>query len=369
MPKQKYTKRADGRYYTGVWDGTYKVNGKKNIIPVYAKSSRELEIKVLQIREKLSCGEYAKQQDVTFGKYAQIWFDTYKNIREKNTQAMYKNIIRSHLADLENKRLTDIKKSDIQGLINERQEHYRTCEQIRLTVSQIMRAAADDQLITETQRRAVCSRLELPKHSKTEKRPLTQQEKDAMKTADFTDRERAFVYIIYGCGLRRGEALALTWADIDCDAGILTVNKALAYDGNNPYVKSTKTANSVRKIPMPSWLSTYLREYRHNTCGLHLFSSKNCEWITHSSYVKMWSNIVRKMNAAAGGCNDVKIIYDLTAHIFRHNYCTQLCYSGLSIKKVAELLGDSEKMVMEVYSHILEEKEQAEDKIELAMVL
>lgn len=41
----------------------------------------------------------------------------------------------------------------------------------------------------------------------------------------------------------------------------------------------------------------------------------------------------------------------------------------MSIKKVAELLGDSEKMVTEVYSHILEEKENTEEKIEAAVAL
>ena len=54
-------------------------------------------------------------------------------------------------------------------------------------------------------------------------------------------------------------------------------------------------------------------------------------------------------------------ITGLTAHIFRHNYCTNLCYQipKISIKKIAQLLGDTEKMVLDVYNHIILEKEDA----------
>ena len=53
------------------------------------------------------------------------------------------------------------------------------------------------------------------------------------------------------------------------------------------------------------------------------------------------------------------VVTDLTAHIFRHNYCTNLCYRvpEISIKKIAQLMGDTEKMVLNVYNHIIEEKE------------
>ena len=53
------------------------------------------------------------------------------------------------------------------------------------------------------------------------------------------------------------------------------------------------------------------------------------------------------------------VVTDLTAHIFRHNYCTNLCYRvpEISIKKIAQLMGDTEKMVLNVYNHIIKEKE------------
>lgn len=369
MPRTRYKKRADGRYYTSVWDGTYKPDGKRNLVHLYAATSAELERKVGKVRAQLDTGQYVRNSDTLFGEYAQTWLKTYKSVREKGTQAMYRNIINVHLAEIAYIKLSEIRKSDIQGIINERQEHYRTCEQIRLTVSQIMRAAEDDRLITDGKRREVCERIQLPAKPRREKRALTEQEKAAIKAADFTDRERTFVYLIYACGLRRGEALALTWTDVDLEAGEISINKAVAFDKNDPYLKCPKSRKSTRRVPIPAWLSTYLQQQRANICGLNLIAGRSGGLLTHSGYAKMWESIRRKMNQAAGGTEAIEVIHDLTAHVFRHNYCTQLIYAGMSIKKVAELLGDSEKMVTEVYSHILEEKESTEEKIEAAVAL
>ena len=54
----------------------------------------------------------------------------------------------------------------------------------------------------------------------------------------------------------------------------------------------------------------------------------------------------------------------LTAHMFRHNYETLLHYSDISPKKAAQLLGDSSiEMVIRIYAHLDEQKENAIEKI------
>lgn len=88
----------------------------------------------------------------------------------------------------------------------------------------------------------------------------------------------------------------------------------------------------------------------------YLFTMRNGKLVTKSSYRKMWERIIRRMQEV---CSDQ--IVDLTAHVFRHNYCTNLCYQipTVSIKRIAQLLGDTEKMVLDVYNHIILEKEDA----------
>ena len=91
--------------------------------------------------------------------------------------------------------------------------------------------------------------------------------------------------------------------------------------------------------------------------------------MTKSAYDKMWASVVKKINLAAGGTARAPAVTGLTAHVFRHNYCTQLCYQipKISIKKITQLLGDTEKMVIEVYNHIVEEQESPSEAIEDAV--
>jgi integrase len=67
---------------------------------------------------------------------------------------------------------------------------------------------------------------------------------EAVKTADFPPMERCFVYIIYGCGMRRGEVLALNKDfHIDLKKGVIKVNSFVMYRGNLPEIKKDCQAN------------------------------------------------------------------------------------------------------------------------------
>lgn len=67
-------------------------------------------------------------------------------------------------------------------------------------------------------------------------------------------------------GLRRGELLALTWADVDADARTISVSKSLEMtreDGvTAARVKATKTASSVRAVPLPLAAVALLKAHR-----------------------------------------------------------------------------------------------------------
>lgn len=57
-------------------------------------------------------------------------------------------------------------------------------------------------------------------------------------------------------------------------------------------------------------------------------------------------------------------INGITSYTFRHNYATMLYYSGISLKQAAKYMGHSDtKMIMEVYAHLDESKENSVSKI------
>ena len=365
MAKAKYTKNSRGEYETKIWDGTYNVDGSKHRKRLVSrKSSADLERQVNQLKSEVENGQYVQNTDVTFLEYARSWLKTKKAAREMNTRKMYENIIETHLSFLEGVRLSDIRNSHFQLAINNALDKPRTCQQIEITFKQILKMAVADNYIGVGMYDKICADINLPCYVKKEKRPLTQVEKAAISKVSFTAREKAFVYIIYSCGLRRGEALALSKFDFKTENGKMSVSitKALIFPNNASEIKPMpKSNNGFRTVPVPDTTAAYLKEYLAALPGTYLFTCRDGSIMTHSAYVKMWQSIVRKMNHAAGGTDAFPVISDLTAHIFRHNYCTNLCYQvpAISIKKIAQLMGDTEKMVLDVYNHIMDEKEDA----------
>jgi len=375
MAKAKYKKNSRGEYHTRIWDGTYNPNGSKHRINLKSKkSSADLERKVNALRSQVENGNYVQNSDILFLDYAREWLQTKKGVREKNTQHMYKNIIETHLSFLESVKLSDIRNSHFQLTVNKALDKPRICQQIYITFKQILKMAVTDNYIGSGMYEMICSDINLPKYTRKEKRTLTKEEKEAMASAAFTDREKAFLFIIYYCGLRRGEALALSMFDFsfEKDKCTVSITKALIFDGNASEIKPVpKSDNGFRTVPVPESASAFLKEYISKINGAQLFTCRNGSLITHSSYVKMWNSIVKKMNHAAGGTDMFPAITGLTAHIFRHNYCSNLCYKvpEISIKKIAQLMGDTEKVVIDVYNHIIDEKEDVSEVVESALAM
>lgn len=364
MAKAKYKQNSRGEWETKIWDGTYNADGSKHRQRLVSKkSSADLEKQVNKLRNEVENGQYVQKTDIMFLDYAREWLRVKKGVREKNTQTMYKNVIETHLSFLEDVRLSDIRNSHFQLAINNALDKPRTCQQIYITFKQILKMAVIDNYIGSGMYDMICAEISLPKYTKKEKRPLTPVEKAALPKADFTDREKAFVYIIYSCGLRRGEALALSKFDFKFEDGksSVSITKALIFGKNASEIKSLpKSDNGFRTLPIPDSTAKYLKQYISGINGTYLFTCVTSgETMTRSAYVKMWASIARKINHSAGGTDAFPVIQGLTAHIFRHNYCTNLCYKvpEISIKKIAQLMGDTEKMVLDVYNHIMEEKE------------
>lgn len=373
MASAKYKKNYRGLYETKIWDGTYNADGSKHRKTISSKkSSADLERKVQEFKDSIKNQGTIHPTAYTFGEYALHWLNVRKGTKEINTQAMYRRIIKVHLSPIGHLPLASVMNSHIQQCINAAADKPRTCQQIYLTARQIMRMALCDFLIGQNQFQMTFTDISLPKYIKGEKRALTPIEKDSIPKADFSMMEKAYVYLIYGCGLRRGEALALTKFDINLKEATLSVTKTIVFDENDGIIKNMpKTGNGIRIVPIPMATLAVLKEYLPALSRAELFTTKRGTLITKSAYFQMWKRIVSKMNAAAGGSEAFPVITDLTAHIFRHNYCSNLCYQvpSISIKKIAQLMGDTEKVVLDVYNHIIEEKENVTDVVEAALAL
>lgn len=355
-------KRTDGRYKRSILIG-YTEEGKEKRKYVYGTSKKEVEQKISEIRMQLERGVYIEDKNLTVGEWADKWLDTYKTGVQYNTFEMYAHIINLYIKpEVGNLPLTKLKTHHIQNIINKYAAKglTRTLQQIKLTMNQIIKQAINNDLLYKN----VAENVILPQIDSRPKRSLTNDEKKLLEKADFTIKEKAFVYLLLYSGLRRGEALALTRNDIDFEKNVIRVNKTIIYKGNNAEIKnSPKTDAGNREIPILSNLKSILRDYIQSIQTIYSFTQNNGEIMSKSSFRRFWDGIMDKLNTAAGGRNYISrnkgenkviaISQDITPHTFRHTYATMLYYAGVDIKTAQYLLGHSSiKVTMDIYTHI-----------------
>ena len=300
MAKAKYTKTKSGYFRTKAWDGTYNADGSKHRVDVTSKkSSADLEKKVNEIKNRVSQNDFMASSTETVYDYALYWLDTYKSVKSRNTYLSYKRTIEYHLQDFYSLKLQSLTRGHIQQLINSRFDKPRTCKLIALVIKQVVKSAIKDGILAPASYETICTDIALPKYTTKKKAVIKAEILDSILDIDFTDREKCFLYIIYGCGLRREEALALTKDDIDFDTAEISVSKALCFDGNNAYIKEPKSQRGYRRVPIPGFLIEFLQSYTQ-VSGYNLITKKDGNVITESSYVKMWKSIQNKIDNSLG---------------------------------------------------------------------
>lgn len=354
MPK----KRANSNIYEKKVTLGRDENGKPIRVSVYASSKLDLEQKAFELKQDYLTKTNTVTNEMTFKSYAQSWFNTYKAVRSINTRAMYQNVIDKHLipvvGDMYFSSLTDMKV--LQSVINSNKEHPETCKKIKVTLVQIFDQAVRDKLIEVNHMRE----LSLPPVVTKKKRALTDSEKKLLVSHEWDAKQKAFLYIAYYTGARREEILALQRSDFDFERLFVSYDKTIVYDkGNAVLVHATKAEASTRNVPLPTAAVEFLKEYTKDMkSDSILFPMKSGGYMSLSSYTKFWNGI-RDVFVAAYSSSA-----DLTAHMLRHNYATMLYYSGITMKKAAQLLGHANtNMIMKIYAHLDEEKEDSLGKL------
>ena len=161
-------------------------------------------------------------------------------------------------------------------------------------------------------------------------------------------------------GMRRGELAALRWQNIDFENNTLSIGRTRDRHGE----RATKTSNSIRTLDMNPSLARALDKYQ-KWCkqyrlahGLQtkdddyvFISYQTCEAISDTFISAALSRIIKR--------NDLK---NITPHGFRHTFATILINEGVPVTTIAKLLGNTAKMVLEVYSHSFKELEERATK-------
>lgn len=320
----------------------------------YADTKSDLKRKIEDYKAQLK--KLPNMSDITFEEYSKSWFQISKGTKSKQTQ----DAVKVHLRKCEALNPFPIRKvtrSQCQAIVNESWNHPHSAKGVADILRQIFQMAQNDGIIASN----IALNLDRPKIAPAKHTLLSEGELEAVKRADLNDPDRLLVTVLQTFGLRPAEALALQTGDFDLNKKILHITKSLEMtNDNHSQIKSTKTGE-VRDIPIPDALIPYFKKQIRRNTGFLLFEKSTGGLHTKSSYKRMQKRIWSRINEALGGDDKINLVAGRTFYDFRHRRATDLyylCQKGIiSTKQAAALLGHSEVIFLQTYSHIDESKE------------
>ena len=172
-----------------------------------------------------------------------------------------------------------------------------------------------------------------------------------VRVLDLISMEKSHCYnpyeVLYWCGLRIGELLALSLSDIDFEGGIISVTKTYNQLSGREIISTPKTPSSVRKVSMPAFLVDELKEY----IGL-LYEPKEDQRIFQISKSKINSNF-HKLSDQAG-------LKRITIHGLRHSHVSLLISKKYDIFEVSKRIGHkSVKTTQDIYGHLFDDVQKS----------
>ena len=191
---------------------------------------------------------------------------------------------------------------------------------------------------------------------------------------DVGSRLQPLIVLMLGSGLRRGEALALHWRDVDL-SGHVRVRWTLARVDRRLVFDEPKTERSRRFVSLPSPVVELLRRHKAALAAERLAALAWAPWEDHDDLVfpthigtptdprnalQAFANIAERAGLAG-----------VTLHTLRHSAASALIASSAHIRVVQELLGHSSYgITADIYSHVaIEQQREAAERLgEVPMV-
>ncbi|MFG3053006.1 tyrosine-type recombinase/integrase [Kitasatospora sp. NPDC048239] len=375
--------RKDGRWEAAAF--VLASDGTRQRLHVYGKTRNEAMDKLTAAKAASNRGVPVVHAQGTVGNWITYWLDTVAvHLLRETTHVRYAAVARLYIIPgLGTKKLSKLTAKDIRTWLDglrtrcqccaRRIDHQRHEEQQRccaagrccrrqlsaLTLTYIhtvlktaLEHAVQEEEVPRNAARNV--RLGTPRPRRVE--PLTVDE--ARQLLDTTRNHPLFpvVHLALHTGLRRGELLALTWEDVDLNAGTAVIRRSLQRTSENGLVVfPTKTHASERRIALPTACVHDLREHRarqraeHGAAGLG-WNPRGYIFTAPSSALPVEPSTLNRRFATMLHQAGVRRI---RFHDLRHSTATLLLDQGVELVVIKELLGHAHiGVTATVYAHV-----------------
>lgn len=346
MPAYKYTlKNGKTMWYAAFnytdWTGKYKHTCKRGFKT--QREAKEYERSILDQQNASS--------DILFSSLVENYFDDMSHRLKPTTIENKRNIIETKLLPYFSLlKVCDIDTIKVRKWQNEllsfRDETGKPYSQTYLKtvnnqLSAIMNYAVKHYSLTTNPCRIAGS---IGKSKAEEMKYWTQEQYELFSTHIQKSALKLAFDILFYSGIRSGELLALTPADILSDKRI-SINKNFAKVKGEELFLVPKTPKSKRKVSIPDFLYDDIQEYISKIGGIE--QGDRIFYFTKSALEKEIKNVAKK-----AGLPEIRV------HDLRHSHASMLIDMGFDILRISERLGhESVKTTLDTYSHLYPEKD------------
>jgi integrase len=333
---------------------------------VAAKNQTEAK-RILRKRQlHYEAKNYVEPASQTLEEYLLFWLDSldsFNTVRPK-TLSRYEEIVKKHLipaigsislAQLQPIQITRYYKESLRngrrqtkgGLSN------ATVRQHHSVLRRALESAVRQKLIPDNPA-AIAER---PRENPKQIRSLTSEELNALLQRLASSYIHVPSYLGAMTGARQSEILGLKWADIDFDNGLININRALHWGKNTGWYldEKLKSKSAKRTIEVENEVMEYLLKVRNEQDlnkallgeGYHDYGLVCCK-ADGSPLISY--NVSRRFTIIAKSIG----LIDVTFHVLRHTFATQLLAAGVPVNDVSKLLGHAKpETTVNIYGHAL----------------
>jgi len=350
MPKKSkyadlYTLRPDGRY-----QGYYRdLDGKRHTV-----CDRDPE----ELHRKLLAKEAEAQQpqpDASFRMIAESWERQHREEIEDRTWKNYRPHYEALLDLYGDIPFTKVEAADVAADLARAKARGLSATVVN-TRRSIWRMIYDHAVILGAAKYNPVSSVKLPKGLHRGKRQAPTEEQMQKILDGLAAPFGLFPFLLLCTGLRKSEALALNWSDVDLKENVIHVTKSLDYtNGGNPKYKTPKTAAGTRDVPIIGILHDALEAARKGTASVLVFPAPPSNrggagggLMTDRAYDGAWCRW-----CAAVGLVDEEGVPTITAHQLRHGTATLFFELGVDELSAQRILGHSRvEITREIYTDL-----------------
>ncbi len=333
---------------------------------VYGRTRAEVRDKLKAARDRLDAGAPVKDASRTVGEWMRQWRETTLAVsdRKESTRDLYANLSRRHLETgaISTTRLDRLKPSDIEALVlaKRAETKVRDGETVRAlsdsTIRQVytvLRAGLDGAVRDGLLAANPCAKVKRPGVARQEAKHLPSGDVQKVLEAAKVSRYFPALVLIASTGLRKGEALGLSWERVDLEAGSLVVRATLGRIGNRLVISEPKTERSRRTVPLSPAVVALLRKHKVSQSEERLragdqWQDSGLVFTTEFGGPVDPRNLLRVLEVAASQAGVEKV----GVHTLRHSAATAWLEAGVHIKAVADLLGHSSVAITgDIYGH------------------